>query len=203
MNWAPRHLPDRGPGGAFIVERAERALRKVEKRGCVPMEMDTTDLIARDGSLSLGRGWTTPEARSVTLRCGCQQKCPQKRPQPQNPRLFSSGRDVQGGQARRRRGADMSAPACHVQGRPRRRQVDDISAPVLDGPETHPKTQWMRPAEPRQPAYAVSSLPSSSVTPETARRFDGVTSHCQCKCVSRNSGSSETSKCADRPPSTR
>src|SRR6202789_3683203 len=30
-----------------MVERAECALRKEEKRGCMPMEMDTTDLIAR------------------------------------------------------------------------------------------------------------------------------------------------------------
>src|SRR5262249_23424478 len=33
--------------GVFIVERAERALRNEEEQGCMPMEMDTTDLIAR------------------------------------------------------------------------------------------------------------------------------------------------------------
>src|SRR5207302_6321617 len=33
--------------GVFIVERAGRALRREEKRGCMPMETDTTDLIAR------------------------------------------------------------------------------------------------------------------------------------------------------------
>src|SRR5689334_3319408 len=49
MDWARRHRPIRQADGVFIFERAERALRKEEKRGCMAMEMemDTTDLIAR------------------------------------------------------------------------------------------------------------------------------------------------------------
>src|ERR1700677_4189223 len=47
MNWACRHRPIRGAGGVGTFRRAEPALRKEEKRGCMPMEMDTTDLIAR------------------------------------------------------------------------------------------------------------------------------------------------------------
>src|SRR5919109_242007 len=45
-NGARRHRPIRGPDGVFIVERAERGPVE-ERRGCMPMEMDTTDLIAR------------------------------------------------------------------------------------------------------------------------------------------------------------
>src|SRR4029079_15193274 len=44
---AAQHRPIRQADGVFIVERAERAPRKEEKRGCMPMETDTTDLIAR------------------------------------------------------------------------------------------------------------------------------------------------------------
>src|SRR5690348_6073150 len=47
MNWARGHRPIRGPGGVGIDRQAERALRKENQRGCIPMEMDTTDLIAR------------------------------------------------------------------------------------------------------------------------------------------------------------
>src|SRR3984885_12994137 len=47
MNWARRHRPIRGAGGVGTFRRAESARRKEEKRGCMPMEMDTTDLIAR------------------------------------------------------------------------------------------------------------------------------------------------------------
>src|SRR5919197_5919668 len=47
MNWARRHRPIRGPGGVSTGKQAERGLRKEEERGCMPMEMDTTDLIAR------------------------------------------------------------------------------------------------------------------------------------------------------------
>src|SRR6185312_15105944 len=42
---AAQHRPIRQTDGVFIVERAERAPRKEEKRGCMAIEMDTTDLI--------------------------------------------------------------------------------------------------------------------------------------------------------------
>src|SRR6202167_4359407 len=45
--WACRHRPIRGAGGVGTFRRAESDRRKEEKRGCMPMEMDTTDLIAR------------------------------------------------------------------------------------------------------------------------------------------------------------
>src|ERR1700759_819494 len=45
-NWAPRHRPIRHADGVFTVERAERGTER-RRRGCVPMEMDTTDLITR------------------------------------------------------------------------------------------------------------------------------------------------------------
>src|SRR5216683_2820918 len=47
MKGARRHRPIRGPGGVGTFRRAESTRRKEEKRGCMPMEMDTTDLIAR------------------------------------------------------------------------------------------------------------------------------------------------------------
>src|SRR3984885_11903636 len=47
MNWACRHRPIRGVGGVGTFRRAESARRKEEKRGCMPMETDTTDQIAR------------------------------------------------------------------------------------------------------------------------------------------------------------
>src|SRR3984893_3268155 len=46
-NWARRHRPVRGAGGVGTFRRAESARRKEEERGCMPMETDTTDLIAR------------------------------------------------------------------------------------------------------------------------------------------------------------
>jgi RNA polymerase sigma-70 factor (ECF subfamily) len=46
-NRAAQRRPIRQTDGVYIGEQAERALRKEEKRGCMPMEMDTTDLIAR------------------------------------------------------------------------------------------------------------------------------------------------------------
>src|ERR1700742_5180116 len=47
MNWARRHRPIRGAGGVGTFRRAESARRKEEQRGCMRMEMDTTDLIAQ------------------------------------------------------------------------------------------------------------------------------------------------------------
>src|ERR1700753_3131697 len=47
MNWAHRNRPIRGAGGVGTFRRAESARRKEEQRGCMPMEMDTTDLIAQ------------------------------------------------------------------------------------------------------------------------------------------------------------
>src|ERR1700760_1272486 len=47
MNWACRHRPIRGAGGVGTFRRSENVRRKEEDRGCMPMEMDTTDLIAQ------------------------------------------------------------------------------------------------------------------------------------------------------------
>src|SRR6185312_7355123 len=44
---AAQRRPIRHTDGVYTGKRAERARRKAEKRGCMPMELDTTDLMAR------------------------------------------------------------------------------------------------------------------------------------------------------------
>src|SRR5207302_7505633 len=57
--------------GVFIVERAGRALRREEKRGCMPMETYTTDLIARAraGDHNAFRDLVQGHSRELQVHC--------------------------------------------------------------------------------------------------------------------------------------
>src|SRR6201995_4460739 len=71
MNWARRHRPIRGAGGVGTFRRAESARRKEEQRGCMPMEMDTTDLIAQasPGDDNAFRAVVAVPSRELQVHC--------------------------------------------------------------------------------------------------------------------------------------
>src|SRR6201986_2807344 len=71
MDWARKNRRIRPADGVLIVERAGHAWREEERRGCMPMEMDTTDLIARAraGDHDAFRDLVQGHSRELQVHC--------------------------------------------------------------------------------------------------------------------------------------